>query len=94
MQDVSDQGLNHPASMDTEGSAGKAQETQRSPTVILPTRRVPAMDVLTTGMCSDSSDSKTLHSTAGKPLSDLWTGTPWQIGILRFSEHGLPGLDK
>ena len=32
------------------------------PTVTLPTSRVPAMDVLTTGMCSDSSDSNTLHS--------------------------------
>ena len=32
-----------------------------SPTVILPTSRVPAMDAFTTGMCSESSDSKTLH---------------------------------
>ena len=31
------------------------------PTVMRPTKRVPAMDALMTGMCSASSASKTLH---------------------------------
>ena len=33
----------------------------RSPTVIRPTSRVPAMDAFTTGICSDNSDSNTLQ---------------------------------
>ena len=45
------------------------------PTVTLPTSRVPAMDVLTTGMCSDSSDSNTLHSRRWRSVSSFFRHT-------------------
>jgi hypothetical protein len=49
-----------------------SRQRSSAPTVILPTSRVPAMDAFTTGMCSDSSDSKTLqHSREALSITDI-----------------------
>ena len=62
-------------------SALPFKHEEAAPTVTLPTSRVPAMDVLTTGMCSDSSASNTLHKQAVYCVSfcDEWPLTPWMI---------------